>query len=53
MNQVTAGACHIASFRCAGAKFLAEYRKLENCLCMENMYCSATFNPKIEKYGQF
>jgi len=20
MNQVTAGACHIASFRCAGAK---------------------------------
>lgn len=43
MNQVTAGACHIASFICAGAKFLAECRKLVNCLCTENMNCSATF----------
>lgn len=53
MNQVTAGACHIASFRCAGAKFLTECRKLENCLCMENMNCSATFNSKSRTLGNF
>jgi hypothetical protein len=30
MNQVTAGACRIASFRWAGATFWAECRKLAN-----------------------
>lgn len=43
MNQVTAGACHIASFRWAGATFWAERRKLANFPCMGNMNVSVTF----------
>jgi hypothetical protein len=53
MNQVTVGACHIASFRWAGAKFWAQFRKLANCPVWKTGISVLHFGPKSRRMGLF
>jgi len=53
MNQVTAGACHIASFRCAGAKIWPSVGSWKTAFVWKTWITVLHFSPKSKTLGSF